>query len=64
MLKEYRFNRNVVAHQFCTECGVQPFARGQMPDGKQVVAVNVATIDDIDLSKLKMTPFDGKMRSS
>ena len=60
VLKEYRFNRNVVAHQFCTECGVQPFARGQMPDGKKVVAVNVSTIDNIDLSKLKMTPFDGK----
>jgi hypothetical protein len=60
VLKEYRFNRNVVAHQFCTECGVQPFAKGQMPDGKQVIAANVATIDGIDLSTLKMTPFDGK----
>ena len=59
-LKEYKFNRNVVSHQFCTECGVQPFAHGAMPDGKKVVAVNIATLDGIDLSKIAMTPFDGK----
>jgi hypothetical protein len=60
VLKEYRFNRNIIGHQFCTECGVQPFANGQMPDGTKKVAVNVATIDDVDLSKLTLTPFDGK----
>jgi hypothetical protein len=41
-------------------CGVEPFARGQKPDGAKVIAVNVATIDGIDLSTIKMTPFDGK----
>ena len=44
----------------CTECGVETFARGQRPDGSKVIAVNVATIDGIDLSTIKMTPFDGK----
>jgi hypothetical protein len=59
-LKEYKFNRHVIAHQMCSECGVEPFARGQMPDGTQVIAVNVATFDGIDLSTVTMTPIDGK----
>ena len=59
-LKEYKFNRHVIAHQMCNECGVEPFARGTAPDGKQVIAVNVATIDGIDLSSVTMTPIDGK----
>jgi hypothetical protein len=59
-LKEYKFNRHVIAHQMCSECGVEPFARGTMPDGTPVIAVNVATFDGIDLSKVTMTPIDGK----
>ena len=59
-LKEYRFNHHVVAHQMCTECGVEAFAWGQKPDGTKVVAVNVSTFDGIDLATVKMTPFDGK----
>ena len=59
-LKEYKFNRHVIAHQICSECGVEVFARGQRPDGTKMVAVNVATFDGIDLSTIKMTPYDGK----
>jgi hypothetical protein len=59
-LKEYKFNRHVIAHRMCAECGVEPFARGRKPDGTRVIALNVSTIDGIDLSKVKMTPFDGK----
>lgn len=59
-LKEYLFNRRVIRHQMCSECGVEPFARGVKPDGTDVIAVNVATVDGIELSKLTMTPVDGR----
>ena len=62
VLKEYLFNRRAIRHQICSECGVEIFARGEKPDGTGVVALNVATIDQIDLSKLKMTPMDGRNR--
>jgi hypothetical protein len=39
---------------------VDVFARGKKPDGSDVVAVNVSCIDGIELSKLKMTPVDGR----
>lgn len=58
--KEYRFNKNVISHQFCTECGIEPFGKGKDKDGNDTVAINVRTIDDIDLAALTRYPYDGK----
>jgi len=62
VLKDYLFNRRAIRHRFCSECGVEVFAEGEKPDGTRVVALNVSTIDQIDLSKLTMTPIDGRNR--
>jgi hypothetical protein len=60
-LKEYLFNKHRIAHQFCTTCGVETFARGQAPGTQQVTyAVNVRGLDDIDIGALTPKPFDGK----
>jgi hypothetical protein len=61
-LREYLFNKHAIRHQSCNDCGVEVFARGQRPDGRAVVALNVSCIDGIELSKLKMTPMDGRNR--
>jgi hypothetical protein len=59
-LADYQFNRRVIHHLFCPECGIESFARGQAPDGSEMVAVNVRCLDDVDIGALKLTPFDGK----
>ena len=59
-LKEYRFNKKVITHLFCDNCGIEPISRGNGPDGSETVAVNVRCIDDIDLSLLSRMPYDGK----
>ena len=59
-LREYLFNKHAIHHQLCVDCGVDVFARGKKPDGSDVVALNVSCIDGIELSKLKMTPVDGR----
>jgi hypothetical protein len=59
-LKEYLFNKHAIKHQLCIDCGVDVFARGKKPDGSEVVALNVSCIDGIELSKLAMTPIDGR----
>jgi hypothetical protein len=59
-LRDYRFNKKVIAHLFCTECGIEPFGRGTGPDGTEMVAINVRCLDDIDLGAIARTPFDGK----
>ncbi|TDN06998.1 aldehyde-activating protein [Lactobacillus crispatus] len=62
MLKEYLFNKHAIRHQLCAECGVEVFARGAKPDGTEMVALNVSTIDHVDLATLTMMPMDGRSR--
>jgi hypothetical protein len=59
-LKDYQFNRHVIHHLFCTNCGIKPFARGQMPDGTPTVAINVRCLEDVDLDALEVQKFDGR----
>lgn len=61
-LTEYLFNTRTIRHQMCGDCGVEVFARGSKPDGTEVVALNVACIDGVDLATLKLTPVDGRNR--
>jgi hypothetical protein len=39
---------------------VQAFSFGAQPDGSEVVAVNVRSLEGVDLGTLQVTPFDGK----
>ncbi len=59
-LSEYQFNRHVIRHLFCSECGVEAFARAKAPDGTDTVAVNVRSLDKVDIDALKPKPFDGR----
>lgn len=61
-LTDYQFNTKAIHHLFCNRCGVASFARGRGPDGKDCVGVNVRCLEGIDLSKLTLTPFDGRSR--
>jgi hypothetical protein len=60
VLAAYRFNKNVVNHLFCRDCGVESFARGRTKDGKDIVAVNVRCLDGIDIATLSPNPVDGR----
>ena len=60
-LGEYRFHKHVIAHQFCKDCGVQPFAEGPGPDGPGAM-INLRCVADLDLETLKIIPFDGASR--
>jgi hypothetical protein len=57
---DYQFNRHNIHHLFCSTCGVTSFAWGTGPDGKEMRAINVRCLDDVDISQLKITKFDGK----
>ena len=59
-LSQYKFNKHIIAHQFCKTCGTQPFAYGKHPSGAEMAAVNVRCLDDVDLSSLTRVPFDGR----
>ena len=59
-LVSYQFNRKHIDHLFCKTCGIKSFARGKAPDGKEMVAVNVRCLDNVDLSKVPTKDFDGR----
>ena len=59
-LSTYKFNKQVIAHHFCSTCGVSPFAEGTSPKGEEMAAINLRCVDGIDLSKLTIQHFDGR----
>lgn len=58
-LGDYRFNKQVIHHHFCTDCGCSPFATGTGPDGSEMVAVNLRCVPECDLDTLEITRVDG-----
>lgn len=59
-LTDYQFNKRVIHHLFCKTCGIKTFGRGTMPDGKEMVAVNVRCLDDVDLGAVPTRQVNGK----
>jgi hypothetical protein len=59
-LTEYRFNTTKLQHLFCKTCGVQSFCKGKDKEGNPTVALNVRTLDDIDLDTITRIPYNGK----
>jgi hypothetical protein len=57
-LISYRWNKGVIDFQFCRHCGCAPFAEGQSPNGP-MVEINLRCAEDLDLSALEITRFDG-----
>ncbi|MFC6488749.1 GFA family protein [Nitratireductor sp. GCM10026969] len=61
-LTEYRFNSGQIQHLICSVCGMESFARGAMPDGTKMVAVNLRCLEGVDLDGLEPAQVDGRSR--
>jgi len=59
-LASYKFNKHVIDHRFCSNCGAAPFAFGTDPKGKEIAAINVRCLEDVDLATLPRVPHDGR----
>ncbi len=59
-LTDYQFGRKRIHHLFCSRCGIRSFARGAMPNGDPVAAVNVRCLDGVDLDAVPLRKFDGR----
>jgi hypothetical protein len=59
-MTDYTFNKNVIHHLFCATCGIQSFARGTAPDGREMAAINVRCLDDVDIDALPVQKIDGR----
>jgi hypothetical protein len=59
-LNDYLFNKKTIHHLLCPACGIESFARGTAPDGKEMIAINVRCLDGLDTKSLSLTPIDGR----
>jgi hypothetical protein len=57
-LATYTFNTGTAKHHFCRTCGIHPFYVPRSDPDK--IDVNVRCLDDVDLSQLSPSLFDGK----
>ena len=58
-LAEYQFNKRTIHHPFCKTCGIQSYAYGKGPGGREMVMLNVRCLDGIDAEQFKVRKFDG-----
>ena len=61
-LATYTFNKHVIKHHFCPNCGCAPMGFGNGPSGAPTAAVNARCLEGVELSTLKRIPFDGRSR--
>ena len=59
-LKTYTFNKHVIQHRFCTNCGIQSFAFGQMPSGEKIAAINLRCLENFEFDKVPVKHIDGR----
>jgi hypothetical protein len=58
----YTFNKHVIKHRFCTQCGIHPYGEATGPDGQLMAAVNLRCIEDIDLDAIPVQHYDGRSK--
>ncbi|CAB3889197.1 hypothetical protein LMG26858_03638 [Achromobacter anxifer] len=59
-MSTYRFNKHVISHHFCANCGCAPFGFGVGPKGEETAAVNVRCLENVDLNAWPRIPYDGR----
>ena len=57
---DFQFNKHLVHHPFCATCGIQSYAYGKGPGGKDMVMINVRCLDGIDVGQFEVMNFDGR----
>ncbi len=59
-MSTYTFNKHVIKHHFCPDCGIHPYGEGTDPQGNVMAAINNRCIDDIDLTTIPVQHYDGR----
>jgi hypothetical protein len=59
-LSSYTFNKHLIKHRFCSQCGIHLFAERADPSGNRTAVVNVRCLEGVDFSSLPVKHFDGR----
>jgi hypothetical protein len=56
----YTFNKHVIKHRFCANCGIHPYGEGTDPKGNAMAAINLRCVEGLDLKSIPVREFDGR----
>jgi hypothetical protein len=59
-LGRYTFNRHVIAHRFCTTCGIHTHGEDAVENDAPSVYINLRCIEGMDLDRIPLQHFDGR----
>ena len=59
-LSTYTFNKHVIKHIFCPNCGIHTHGEGKDRSGNAIAAVNLRCVEGLDLKAIKVVEFDGR----
>ena len=62
ILSTYTFNKHVIKHRFCPDCGIHPFGEGVDAKGNATAAINIRWLEGVDLDSIPVNHFDGRSR--
>jgi len=58
-LRTYHFNKGVIDHHFCPNCGIAPFSEAENK-GVKMVAVNLRCVEGVDPQGLAVQHYNGR----
>ena len=58
--KSYLFNKHVIQHRFCPECGIHAYAIGRDGQGNEMAMINVRCLEGVDYEALPVKHYDGR----
>lgn len=59
-LATYTFNKHVIKHHFCPNCGIHTHGEAVDPKGNRMAAINIRCLEGIDLDAIPVKHFDGR----
>jgi hypothetical protein len=58
--RSYLFNKHVIEHRFCPECGIHAYGVGRDRQGKEMAMINVRCLEGVDYDALPVKHVDGR----
>jgi hypothetical protein len=58
--RTYLFNKHVIEHRFCAECGIHAYGVGKDRQGSEMAMVNVRCLEGVDYDALPVKHVDGR----
>jgi hypothetical protein len=58
--KTYLFNKHVIEHRFCPNCGIHAYGVGKDAKGNEMAMINVRCLEGVDYDALPVTHYDGR----